>query len=167
MAGREAAAARCQAATAGLSGDPPPEMKPPTEKPVSWIHGLAVHEWAAAHDGLDTSLPTRLERLGRHAASPERPVKPDAANAPCGRLAHEVRSDGRMCGDKDAVHLTRNSPKTGIRARPLEFSRVGIDGDDLMPALAEATKDGVGGRATRARDPRDDDALTGEEISDG
>jgi len=36
-----------------------------------------------------------------------------------------------------------------------------------MSALLETTKDGVGGRATRARYARDGDALTREEIRDG
>lgn len=36
-----------------------------------------------------------------------------------------------------------------------------------MPALLETTKDGVGGRAARARYTRDDDAVTREEIRDG
>jgi len=134
---------------------------------VTRVHGLAVHERAAPHDGLDTKLPTRFERLGGDAASPERPVKPDAPNAPGGGFAHEGGPDGRMRRDEHAVYVARNRRQVGIRARPFEFRSVRVDGNRFMPALLEATEDGVRRRATRARDTGDDDALPGEEIGDG
>ena len=85
-----------------------PETKPPAEQTMNGVHGLAVHERAAPDDGIDHLLSTGLERLGRHAASSERPMKPETANAAGRRFAHEVGTDGRMSGDDNAVHHSRD-----------------------------------------------------------
>ena len=134
---------------------------------MSWVYGLAVHERAAADDRFDTELSARRERLGRDAAGPEGPVKPDALHAASSRLAHDGRANGRMSGDEDAVYLARDGRNTRVSAHAFELGRVGIDGNGLMPALLEATKDYVRGRATGARHARDHNALSGEEIGHG
>ena len=150
-----------------LAGHAVPETQPPAEDTVRRVHGLAVHERAAAHDWLDPVLPTGLQCLGRHAARPERPMEPDAANAVGRRLAHEAGPDGRRRGDDQPVDRPWNGRQIGVRSRPFELRGVRVHGDGLIPALLKPAEDGVGGRATRARDTSNNDAFTGEKIGDG
>lgn len=54
------------------------------------------------------------------------------------------------CEATSTPHLTRDGRNAGVRAHAFELGCVGIDGNDLMPALLETAKNGVGGSATRA-----------------
>jgi hypothetical protein len=71
-----------------------------------------------------------------------------------------------MGGDEDAMNLARDSGEAGIGSRAFELGRIRVDGDDLVPALQEATEDGIGGGAARARDAGYNDAFTREEVGD-
>ena len=63
-----------------LPGNAVPETELPAEDTVRRVHGLAVHERAAAHDRLDPMLPASLQRLSRHAARPESPTEASGAH---------------------------------------------------------------------------------------
>ena len=45
------------------------------------IHGLAVHQWTAAHDALDTARFAFPYRFVGNAAGTEGPVEPELAHA--------------------------------------------------------------------------------------
>src|SRR5262245_27885757 len=130
------------------------------------VHGLAVHQGAAADDALDAARLALADRGLRHAARPERAVEPHAADATLTRLADDVQGLRRVGGDDDAVDRPRNRPEIRIARGPLDLGCIRVDGIHLVAATAELAVDGIGSLPAISRHARDGDASAFEEAGD-
>jgi hypothetical protein len=131
------------------------------------VHGLAVHERAAADDGRDAEFGTDLQGRVGDAAGAKRPMKPDMCDAPNVGLADEFGCDGRMRGDDEAIQRAGNRGEIGIALDALELVGIGIDGHNLVTRRAEPAKDSVGRLVRRSGDTGNHETLALQKPSYG
>jgi hypothetical protein len=109
------------------------------------VHGLQEQKGAPAHDALDTeALALAHRRLGDTPRS-ERPVEPDATHAATAANPDDLDRHVRAGGHHDPIELTWNRSDVRVAVGALDLRRMGVDRDDVIADIPEASVDGVSG----------------------
>jgi hypothetical protein len=88
---------------------------------VTEIHGLTVHERAAAYDGLYPVGTALLKGFGRDAARTKRAMEPEVFDAEFDGRPRDASRNRRMRDDHDAVNRTRNGAEIREAWQPLDL----------------------------------------------
>ena len=130
------------------------------------IGGGIEHARAAAVDDGDAALPPILGgRLGDTPCSGAA-VHPDVLDVELGALAHGVFGDRRPGSDHDRFDAAGDRAHVMVRGITFDLVGVRIDGEDLIPPLAEALVDDVTSMAVGLpRDAGNGNALVGEKLA--
>jgi hypothetical protein len=130
------------------------------------IDGFAIHERTTANDALHSASLALANRFFRDAAVAERAMEPDAVDAALPALPHDFDRDIRVGGDDDPIDRARDRADIGKAPHAFHLGRPWIDGDRLVPGVAELPEYEIGRTSAGSRDARYRDPLSLEELSD-
>ena len=105
----------------GLPWDAVLKPEPPADAAVTEIHGLTVHERAAAYDWLYPVGTALLKGFGRDAARTKRAMEPDVVDAEFDGRPRDASRNRRMRDDHDAVNRPRNGTEIREAWQPLDL----------------------------------------------
>lgn len=135
----------------------------PAEAAMSGVDGRAVHEGAAADDGLDAEGFAFADGFGGDAAGAEGAVEPDDWNALGGALADDIDGDTGMGGNDDAVNGAGDGGKVRVAFPAVDFGGIRVKGKDLEAGVMEFLPDGVCRLMGLAGDAGDGKPFAGQE----
>src|SRR5512141_1976169 len=143
----------------------PRQAHHPPDAHVPEVGRGAVHERAPARDRGDPVLAAVADGLVRHAPTARAAVHPDAGDPQLAALARDGRSRLGRGPDDHGVHAARDRAEVVIAGVALDFVGVGVDREDLVPAVAEPLVDDVRAMAGGCpRHPGDGDTLVRQEL---
>jgi len=112
-----------------------PALKPPPHALVGNVYRLAEHERTAADDAAHAAGFALVNRLWRHAALAEGPVRPHPADASFSALAHDLDGGLRMRDDDDTSTAPGMAATSGKHSTSSTRDAFGLMGNTSYPRL--------------------------------